>query len=162
MIAAPAGQIHVLEATADVAAVINRPHLISHPLSSISDTAPRKLFCIHPGYGLVSGYRTLAQELDGVVAVIGIESPIYADPDWRADDLDEQARHYVEGVRKHQAKGPYSLLGWSHGGLIAVAMAHQLRQDGHDVDFIGLVDVAAEMPAQSSVLPTSKESPSAW
>ena len=113
-------------------------------------------------YGLVSEYRTLAQELDGVVAVIGIGSPIYADPDWRADDLDEHARHYVEGVRKHQAKGPYSLLGWSHGGLIAVAMAHQLRQDGHDVDFIGLVDVAAEMPAQSSVLPTSKESPSAW
>ena len=99
----------------------------------------------------------MAQELDGVVAVIGIESPIYADPDWRADDLDELARYYVEGVRQHQAKGPYSLLGWSHGGLIAVAMAHQLRQDGQDVDFIGLVDVAAEIPAQSSVSPTSKD-----
>jgi amino acid adenylation domain-containing protein/non-ribosomal peptide synthase protein (TIGR01720 family) len=108
----------------------------------------RTLFCIHPGYGLVSEYRALAQELDGCVTVYGVESPIYADPDWRACDLDDLARHYVDCVRQVQPDGPYSLLGWSHGGLVAVAMAHRFRRDGHAVQFVGLVDVAADIPEE--------------
>jgi amino acid adenylation domain-containing protein len=133
----------VLKALADEAPRSNLPRSL---IALNSAGATRKLFCIHPGYGLVSEYRALAQELDGIVAVIGLESPLYTEPDWRAHDLDDLARRYVASIRQAQSEGPYSLLGWSHGGLVAIAMAHCLRREGDDIDFVGLIDVAADIP----------------
>ncbi len=57
--------------------------------------APDSLFCIHPGYGLASEYRPVAQVLDKAVSVYGMESPLYSDPDWRAADMDALAAEYV-------------------------------------------------------------------
>jgi pimeloyl-ACP methyl ester carboxylesterase len=46
----------------------------------------------------------------------------------------------VEQIRAVQATGPYYLLGWSFGGLVAQEMAVQLREAGHQVAGLILVD----------------------
>jgi nonribosomal peptide synthetase DhbF len=51
-------------------------------------------------------------------------------------------RGYVELVREVQPQGPYHLLGWSSGGLIAHAMATQLQDDGDQVSFLSLLDAS--------------------
>ena len=43
-------------------------------------------------------------------------------------------------VRRHQAHGPYRLLGYSFGGLVALETAELLRAGGDDVAFVGLID----------------------
>ncbi len=56
----------------------------------------------------------------------------------------------MERIYRIQPTGPYALLGWSHGGLVAVAMAEQLARDGWTVDFVGLIDVVAALSVASA------------
>ncbi|MGQ3028072.1 MAG: amino acid adenylation domain-containing protein, partial [Ferrovibrionaceae bacterium] len=93
------------------------------PMNSVG--MARTLFCLHPGYGLVGEYRALADALEGQVTVYGVQSPIHAEPDWRAADFDALAADYVRRIRLVQPAGPYHLLGWSHGGLVVAAMARR-------------------------------------
>jgi pimeloyl-ACP methyl ester carboxylesterase len=54
--------------------------------------------------------------------------------------LPDMASDYVEQIRTVQATGPYYLLGWSFGGMVAQEMAVQLREAGHQVAGLILVD----------------------
>jgi aspartate racemase len=54
--------------------------------------------------------------------------------------LAELAAHYVLEMRKAQPQGPYYLMGYSFGGLVAYEMACQLQADGQRVAFLALMD----------------------
>jgi aspartate racemase len=47
---------------------------------------------------------------------------------------------YVGGLREVQPHGPYFLVGYSAGGLVAFEMARQLHADGQEVGLVGLLD----------------------
>lgn len=51
------------------------------------------------------------------------------------------ASAYVRRVRECSPQGPYRLLGFSFGGLLAYEMAHQLRGAGEEVDALVILDV---------------------
>jgi acyl carrier protein len=81
------------------------------------------LFCVHPAGGVVFPYYILGSAL-------GRDQPLYGlqDPDLYAarpsvSSIDDLAARYVEAITRVQPTGPYSLLGWSVGGLIAYEMA---------------------------------------
>ncbi|RAS35359.1 non-ribosomal peptide synthase protein (TIGR01720 family)/amino acid adenylation domain-containing protein [Paraburkholderia bryophila] len=105
--------------------------------------APERLFCIHPGYGLVAEYSYLAEALNGVATVYAIQSPMFSDSAWSVESFEALARDYVERIRTVQPQGPYRLLGWSFGGRVAVAMAACLEAQGETVDLVGLGDTAS-------------------
>ena len=48
-------------------------------------------------------------------------------------------------IRQLQPRGPYSLLGWSIGGLVAFETAQQLVAAGEDVAFLGLIETTPEV-----------------
>jgi thioesterase domain-containing protein len=50
------------------------------------------------------------------------------------------AADYLAQIRRVQPHGPYRLLGWSFGGVVAHAMAAQLQADGDDVELLALMD----------------------
>jgi thioesterase domain-containing protein len=50
------------------------------------------------------------------------------------------AEDYVRLIRKVQPSGPYNLLGWSFGGLVAHAVATRLQSIGEEVDLLALMD----------------------
>jgi thioesterase domain-containing protein len=52
------------------------------------------------------------------------------------------AADYVEQIRVVQPQGPYHLLGWSFGGLVAHEMAVRLRAEGQDVASLVVLDAA--------------------
>jgi thioesterase domain-containing protein len=60
-----------------------------------------------------------------------------ADLPLRVEDL---AAQYVEEMRSVQPRGPYTLVGYSGGGLAALEMAQQLRALGETVGFLGMID----------------------
>jgi thioesterase domain-containing protein len=102
--------------------------------------AGRPLFCVHPAGGQVVAYTALA-------SLLGTQRPFYAlqsraldDPREERTRLEEMATEYVAAVREHQPEGPYLLMGWSMGGVIAHAMAWELERQGHTVALLGLVD----------------------
>ncbi len=98
------------------------------------------LVCIHPVMGTVLCYADLARAL-------GPEQPVYA---LRARGLvageapqrriEEMAASYLRAVREVRPQGPFALLGWSMGGVVAYEMARQLVAAGEEVALLVLVD----------------------
>ncbi len=66
-----------------------------------------------------------------------------AAPSTMPTTLEEIAALYVELVRRVQPTGPYQLLGWCVGGVLAFEVARQLREQHQTVAFVGLIDAWA-------------------
>ena len=58
----------------------------------------------------------------------------------RPRSIDEMAEDYLSFIRRIQPHGPYNLLGWSFGGLVAHVIATQLRSMGEEVALLALLD----------------------
>ncbi|KAI8345412.1 Alpha/Beta hydrolase protein [Mortierella sp. GBAus27b] len=50
------------------------------------------------------------------------------------------ALDYIDQIRRIQPHGPYRLLGWSFGGVVAHTMASHLEQQGEKVVLLGIMD----------------------
>jgi thioesterase domain-containing protein len=111
------------------------------PLNDLGST--KTLFCLHPGYGLVSEFGPLARQLNGIATVYGVQSPMFSEPAWRMSSFDAMAADYADRIRRIQPEGPYHLLGWSFGGRLAVSIACHLEAQRCEVAFVGLVDIVA-------------------
>lgn len=81
---------------------------------------------------------------------LGMDQPLYflrygmaaevSNRSIRLPPLEELASHYIRELQQVQPQGPYYLVGFSFGGVIAYEMARQLRIDGHQVNLVGLLD----------------------
>ncbi|OZG25974.1 non-ribosomal peptide synthetase [Williamsia sp. 1138] len=101
------------------------------------------LFCIHPILGLSWSYAGLARHLDDNRPVYGLQVPGLHSEEPLADSIDAIAARYLREVRRIAPDGPYHLLGWSLGGVIAHAMAAQLAQAGAEVGSLIILDSSA-------------------
>ncbi|MFC3374389.1 amino acid adenylation domain-containing protein [Rugamonas sp. CCM 8940] len=104
------------------------------PLAQGAGTAP--LFCVAPLGGQVFHYRELARALSASASVFGLG----VDEGARHASLEALAVHHADTVQRCQPSGPYRLLGWSSGGLIALALGAELERRGATVDYLGLLD----------------------
>ena len=62
----------------------------------------------------------------------GLEEPF--------DRVEDMARFYLEAIEKLDAEGPYILVGYSFGGLVALEMAQCLLDAGKHVALLVLID----------------------
>ena len=98
------------------------------------------LFCIHAD-GSVFIYRRFTEYLDPNVPIYGLQAHGLANPqDQPYKCVDEMAAHYIREIRSVQPHGPYHLCAFSAGGLIIFEMARQLRAQGENIAFVGLLD----------------------
>jgi thioesterase domain-containing protein/acyl carrier protein len=95
---------------------------------------------IHGGRGGVLYYRTLWEQL-------GPDQPMYAiEPvglDGVTEPLDSvlaMAARYVGELREVQPSGPYRLIGYCFGGVVALEMAGMLEAAGEEVDLVAVID----------------------
>ncbi|MGU3437529.1 amino acid adenylation domain-containing protein [Actinomycetes bacterium M1A6_2h] len=124
--------------TAEVAASVADSFDTVLPIRAAGSHSP--LFCIHPAFGLSWSYTGLLAHLDTEQPVYGLQAPMISGETGPFDSIESLARHYVREIRSIQPHGPYNLLGWSLGGLIAHAMAVELRSLGEDVGFLSMLD----------------------
>ncbi|WP_445148786.1 amino acid adenylation domain-containing protein [Baekduia sp. Peel2402] len=102
-------------------------------LRAAKEGAP--VFCIHPAGGLGWCYAPLAAQLPDRPMIA-----LQADADAADPTIEALAARYVDRVRAVQPSGPYTLLGWSVGGVIAHAMAVELQDAGEVVEQLVLLD----------------------
>ncbi|MCE4946563.1 amino acid adenylation domain-containing protein, partial [Streptomyces albulus] len=112
----------------------------ARPVSSRTAAAPAPLFCVHPAAGISWVYSGLLRHLPPDQPVYGLQAPGLTEPDAAPGDMAQLVRAYLEQVRAVQPDGPYALLGWSFGGLVAHEMAVQLQEAGQDVASLVLMD----------------------
>lgn len=108
------------------------------PLRSQGNLPP--LFCAHPAGGLSWNYAGLMREIEAQRPIYGLQAPGVAHDVPYATSIEEMAADYVSAIRRIQPQGPYHLLGWSFGGVVAYAMACRLRQIGERVALLGIMD----------------------
>jgi FkbH-like protein len=97
------------------------------------------LFCVPGGGGNVLSFRTLAVNLPEEQPFWALQAP-GLDGSPTVDNAQELAALYLEEIRTVQPNGPYYLGGGSYGGVVAFEMAQQLRAQGEQVAFLGLLD----------------------
>ncbi|MGC5264983.1 amino acid adenylation domain-containing protein [Streptomyces cyaneofuscatus] len=99
--------------------------------------------CVHPAGGLSWCYAGLIRHLPADVPIYGLQAQGVGEA--TADEplpttLEELAAHYASRIREVQPEGPYRLLGWSTGGIIAHAIAAVLQEAGHEVELLAILD----------------------
>ena len=104
------------------------------------------LFCVHPGGGFGSVYRDLAYSLSQDQTVYALQAKGLEANEEPHSSLLEMAQVYVDAIRKIQDSGPYQILGWSFGGVIAHEMVALLEDLGEKVSFLGILDSPASYP----------------
>ncbi|WP_069169905.1 non-ribosomal peptide synthetase [Streptomyces griseus] len=126
-------------------------------LLPLSDRGSRRpLFCVHPGTGVGWSYAGLARHLGEDQPLYALQARALSEPGYRPRTVEEMADDYLERIRQVQPWGPYRLLGWSFGGIVAHAMAVRLHAAGQRVEFLGLMDVHRTDPGSVPVLPSGE------
>ena len=106
------------------------------PLAPGSDGPP--LFCVAG----IHTYQALADRLAPVATMHGVFLPVEQElfAGRRRLSVAEMAASYLSAVRQQQPRGPYRLLGFSFGGVLAYEMAQQLHRAGETVALLVLLD----------------------
>ncbi|MFH8447552.1 amino acid adenylation domain-containing protein [Streptomyces sp. NPDC018026] len=97
-------------------------------------------FWVHPGGGLSWCYMPLAGYVSEGHPVYALQARGLDGTSEPAASLREMAADYVEQIRTVQESGPYQLVGWSAGGVVAHEMAVQLQALGEQVSALVILD----------------------
>ncbi|WP_261703175.1 amino acid adenylation domain-containing protein [Streptomyces rhizosphaerihabitans] len=114
------------------------------PLRTGGDLPP--LFCIHPGGGLAWSYSSFMKYVPPGMPFYGIQARGLLHPDDMPATVEEMAAAYVAEIRRIQPEGPYHLLGWSFGGIVAFDMATRLQADGAEIGLLAMLDCYPGVP----------------
>jgi len=108
------------------------------PLQAQGSKPP--LFFVHNTKGDVYHVVDLARLLGPDQPSYGIQAVGLDGKSARHRSVEEMAAHYVREIVSFQPDGPYYLVGYSLGGIIAFEMARQLQRLGRRVALLALLD----------------------
>ncbi|QPP06026.1 amino acid adenylation domain-containing protein [Streptomyces bathyalis] len=108
------------------------------------------LFCVHPAAGIAWSYAGLTTSLGAGQPVYGLQARGLDGTEVLPATIGEMAADYLAQVREVQPSGPYHLLGWSFGGLVAHEMAVQLQKSGERVGLLSVLDAFPSGPEGAS------------
>lgn len=111
------------------------------------------LFCVHPAAGISWGYVGLLRHLEPERPVYALQSRALGDRDYRPESVAEVAEDYLKEIRAVCPDGPFHLLGWSFGGMVAHLMACQLQEQGQEIGSLTLLDSYPFAPGDSAPSP---------
>ncbi|WP_447963612.1 non-ribosomal peptide synthetase [Nitrospira sp. Ecomares 2.1] len=121
--------------------VINALRVPSSPLIALkAEGSRRPLYCIDSTGNHVFAYQPLARSLSVGQPVYGVELHNVFTLSPKAISIQALAKDYAHAIHQHQPEGPYQVLGWSLGGVIGLAIAHELEALGQSVAFLGFLD----------------------
>ncbi|QKW37353.1 amino acid adenylation domain-containing protein [Actinomadura sp. NAK00032] len=97
------------------------------------------VFFVHPAGGLAWPYLQFQRHLGPDQPAYGLQARAFTQADLPGS-VAEMAADYLEQIRSVRPSGPYHLVGWSLGGLVAYEMAVRLQAAGEDVGLLALID----------------------
>ncbi len=124
----------------------NKPGRQSSLVAIQPNGSLRPLFLIHPAGGHVFPYVQLAQSLGFDQPCYGLQAKGLEEGQEPHTRIEEMAAYYIDALRTVQIEGPYSIGGWSAGGVVAFEMAQQLHAQGHQVALLALLDARIPGP----------------
>ncbi|GAB4019206.1 amino acid adenylation domain-containing protein [Spirosoma koreense] len=118
-----------------------QPDLAWQSLVSVKNAGDGKpLFLVHPISGDVNYVYQLAPYLSETQTVYGLRAVGLDGISQPLESIESLANYYVQLILDKQSEGPYSIGGFSLGGIIAFEMARQLRSLGKQLNLVALID----------------------
>ncbi|MCS7481004.1 amino acid adenylation domain-containing protein [Umezawaea endophytica] len=108
------------------------------PIRPTGDRTP--FFFIHSGLGSALPYVGLARHVDERHPIYGVQSPSVGRMAPLPTSMEEVAELYVGHIKEVRPEGPYNLLGWSFGGVLAQEIAVRLQAAGDTVELLVNLD----------------------
>ncbi|MCH7802208.1 MAG: amino acid adenylation domain-containing protein, partial [Chloroflexi bacterium] len=115
----------------------------TQPTSSVIEVQPHGS---NPPFFCVASAIFICYNLAGY---LGIEQPLYEvnlpplDPrELPFTRMEAQVAQFVDDIRAVQPEGPYYIGGFSRGGVVAFEIARQLREQGHEVAILAIIDTS--------------------
>ena len=119
------------------------------PVEVLKEGTGVPLFCIHPAGGVSWPYQALGNYLD--CPIIGIQRILQGE-EAEPRSIRDMAKNYADRIQGVYPTGPYNLLGWSFGGVVAHELAIELQRRGCVIACLILLD--ARPTIDSVTLPT--------
>jgi amino acid adenylation domain-containing protein len=98
------------------------------------------LFCVHPSLGLSWCYAGLSRYVEPDRPIYGLQARGLLRDEPLPASIPEMVEDYLAQLREVQPTGPYHLLGWSMGGVVAHTIATELQAAGERVDTLAILD----------------------
>ncbi|MFF8727222.1 amino acid adenylation domain-containing protein [Streptomyces sp. NPDC015171] len=98
----------------------------------------RPLFCMRHLGGTAWCYGVLAQHFSLEYPIYGLQSHTFQEFDTPVDTIAAMAADYADRIKGVQPEGPYRILGWSFGGILAHAVAAEFQKRGEEIEFLGV------------------------
>ncbi|MFJ3102349.1 amino acid adenylation domain-containing protein [Streptomyces sp. NPDC086835] len=126
-----------LRSTADEQADTGAGLDVLFSLRSAGNQAP--LWCPAPATGLGWRYAALRAHVPDEVPIHTLQAPNLAGGP-AVESLEQLVEAHLTELTRVQPHGPYRLLGWSLGGVVAHALACRLQARGERVELLALLD----------------------
>ena len=98
------------------------------------------IFMTHGLGSSVLDLSTLAQHIVTDRPIYGLQARGTEGTVPPCETVEEMAAYSLEAIRRIQPHGPYTLIGYSFGGLVLMEIAHRLRAQGETVAMLAMVD----------------------
>jgi thioesterase domain-containing protein/acyl carrier protein len=98
------------------------------------------IFAVHPIGGTTFCYRELARHMGSDQPFYGLQAAGLDSPNLERKRIEEMASEYIEAIKSVRAEGPYLLMGWSYGGVVAFEMGQQLIRQGEKLVLTVVLD----------------------
>ncbi len=109
------------------------------------------VFLVHQLGGSGLQYRSLTGELGDEFSFCRLEAPWWDGRMHQIRTVEQLAGFHVAQIRRSQPTGPYLLVGYSLGGLIALEIARQLNTDGEEIGLLAILDTSIGGMRRASV-----------
>jgi thioesterase domain-containing protein/acyl carrier protein len=124
------------------------------PVQVLKDGAGVPVFCMHAVSGVSWHYQVLGEYLDG--PIVGIQQVPRGVDDDAPRSIRDMAGRYADRIQAIRPDGPYHLLGWSFGGVVAHAVAEELERRGGAVRLV-LLDAEPSLSSMASTAVDRKQ-----
>lgn len=135
----PAQRVQLLEKMQKVRTPTALPDWSPLAPLQMNEGAP-PLYFVHPAGGALFWYLALLKHLGPGYHAYGLQGHGLYGEQTPLTSIPAMARTYVTAIKANQPTGPYTLAGYSMGGVIAFEVARQLQVQGDQVKHLFLLD----------------------
>lgn len=111
----------------------------------------RKLICMHSVTGQTRRYSELAEHLVDI-EVFCFEARGMRGETAQPESVKEILEDYLPQLLAVQPSGPFCLAGYSSGGILAFELAQALKETGHEVGLLALIDAGIRTERMAPLL----------
>jgi len=98
------------------------------------------VFIAHGLGGSVIDFYQVVKHIDTEHSIHGMQAKGIDGIEEPLDRIEDMAAYSLDAVRQSQPHGPYLLIGFSLGGLVALEMAQQLTAQGEKIGLLAMLD----------------------